>query len=165
MSIDNPNVRAFLDLICYSEGTINAPDPYRVCFGFKHTIKNFSDHPAITGEWLGERLPNKLCLRAGLKLGCRSTAAGAYQIIKPTWINLKRSLNLPDFSPRSQDLAAWSIVSSMGAADAVVAGKVRKALALCRKQWASFPGAGYGQGEKRLSALLAAYQRAGGTLV
>ena len=48
------NVAAFLSMIASSEGTDRAADPYRVCFGYKHTIADLGDHPAITGEWKGE---------------------------------------------------------------------------------------------------------------
>jgi lysozyme len=42
--------------------------------------------------------------------GLKSTAAGAYQFLASTWDDLKRKLNLPDFGPHSQDLAAQELI-------------------------------------------------------
>lgn len=158
------NVSAFLDLIAYAEGTAGRGDGYRICYGYRHTIKNLSDHPAITGEWKGEKLSDALCKGAGLKPGCVSTAAGRYQLIRPTWAACKRALGLSDFSPTSQDAAAVYLIRQRGAIEDVRAGRVAEAVEKCRREWASLPGAGYGQGERKLSQLVAAFQDAGGVL-
>ena len=158
------NVTAFLDLIAYAEGTAGRGDGYRICYGYRHTIRNLSDHPAITGEWRGEKLSDALCKGAGLAPGCVSTAAGRYQLIRPTWAACKRALGLPDFSPDSQDQAAIYLIRQRGAIDDVRAGRVAEAVDKCRREWASLPGAGYGQGERKLSQLVAAFQDAGGVL-
>jgi len=71
------NVAAFLAMIQRAEGTSAAGrDPYRVCYGYRHTIGNMRDHPAVTGEWRGERLPDatvhhpiQCVAMAGLKSG------------------------------------------------------------------------------------------------
>ena len=78
----SPNLQAFLATIRHSEGTDRAADPYRVVYSYNHTIVNLSDHPAVTGEWKGAPLDNL----GPLYVGKISTAAGAYQIIKPTWL-------------------------------------------------------------------------------
>lgn len=156
------NVSAFLSMIASSEGTDRAPDPYRVCYGYKHTIADLSDHPAVTGEWKGERLSDATCKGAGMGPGCVSTAAGRYQIIRPTWATCARSANLDDFSPASQD--AVYLIKQRGALDDVRAGRVADAIAKCRREWASLPGANYGQPERRLTALLDSFTNAGGNL-
>ena len=158
------NERAFLDLISFSEGTNLAPDPYRVCYGYKHTILSFFDHPTVTKEWSGEILPDSLCHAAGLSSGCRSTAAGKYQFIKPTWLECKKALNLPDFSPASQDRAALFLLSRSNALTDIHNGDIPAAIAKARFLWASFPGAGYSQPERRISALSKAFTAAGGVL-
>lgn len=158
------NQRAFLAMISHSEGTDRAPDPYRVCYAYKHTIASFADHPAETGEWTGERLPDAMCRAAGKPAGCVSTAAGRYQLIRPTWRGVKQRLRLPDFSPDSQDRAALYLITNRGALEDVHAGRLQTAIAKCRQEWASLPGAGWGQPERRINDLVAAFMQAGGTV-
>jgi lysozyme len=157
----NPNLSAFLSLIAYSEGTdLVGRDPYRVCYGYRHTIQDFRDHPAVTGEWRGESLANLGPAYAGKV----STAAGRYQIIKPTWLACQRALGLVDFSPASQDAACIYLIRKRGAIEHIEAGRVAEAVRLCRPEWASLPGAGYGQPERKLAALFDAFTNAGGVL-
>lgn len=164
-AIQDRNVRAFLAMIGRAEGTDSQADAYRVCYGYSHTIKSFADHPAVTGEWKGKTLTDKQCAGAGYGPGCVSTAAGRYQITKPTWLDCKRSLGLPDFSPDSQDRAAVYLINKRGALAAVMEGRLTDALELCRREWASFPGANYaGQGTRTLAWMQSAYQGAGGVL-
>jgi muramidase (phage lysozyme) len=163
-AMQDANVIAFLSMIAYSEGTDRAADPYRVTYGYRYTIKSLSDHPAVTGEWRGERLPDAVCSAAGYGPGCVSTAAGRYQLIRPTWLACKRALGLQDFSPDSQDAAAVYLIRQRGALDHVKAGRIGEAVAACRQEWASLPGAGYGQPERRLAGLVDAFRGAGGVL-
>jgi muramidase (phage lysozyme) len=156
------NMRAMLALISFSEGTDRAADPYRVCFGYRHTIRVLNDHPAVTGEWKGEKLPDAMCRAAGFGPGCVSTAAGRYQLIKPTWLRARTALQLPDFGPASQDQACAWLISTQGAGPDVLAGRIEQAIVKVRRIWASLPGAGWEQHERRLPELLAAYGRAGG---
>lgn len=158
------NLAAMLQTIKQSEGTADRGDPYRVCFGYRHTIASMADHPAITGEWRGEPLSAALCAGAGLGPGCVSTAAGAYQIIKPTWIPLKLKLGLLDFSPASQDAAAVELLRQRGALKPLYAGDFAGAIYAARKEWASLTGAGYGQGERSLAWLTDRFTQAGGVL-
>lgn len=158
------NAKSFLDLISYAEGTLHEPDPYRVVFGKGYIIKDLRDHPAITGEWKGRLLSVETCRRAGQPSGCRSTAAGAYQIIKGTWSSLKSRLLLPGFYPKDQDRAAWGLVEACRADQLVLAGKISLALAKCSTQWASLPGNKAGQPQKKLAALLEQFRAAGGTI-
>lgn len=163
-AMQDTNTAAFLAMIASAEGTDRRPDPYRVCYAYAHTIADLSDHPAVTGEWKGERLPDAMCAGAGFGPGCVSSAAGRYQLIKSTWLLCKRQLGLTDFGPASQDAAAVYLIRKRGALGDVQAGRVADAVAKCRLEWASLPGAGYGQPERRLTALVDAYERAGGVL-
>lgn len=154
----NANLAAFLATIRHSEGTDRAPDPYRVVYGYKHIIVDLSDHPAITGEWHGESLANLGPAYAGKV----STAAGAYQIIRPTWVTLKARLGLTDFTGRSQDAAAVELIREARALDLVNAGQVANAIERCHGIWASLPGSTSGQPQRTMADLIHAYGDAGG---
>jgi muramidase (phage lysozyme) len=160
MLILSQNVKAFLSTISHSEGTDRAPDPYRCCFEFKHTIASFADHPAVTGEWMGE----SLAFLGPQYANEKSTAAGRYQINRPTWVGIKTLLQLPDFGPDSQDQACVHLIRTCHALDLVEAGEIRLAIFACRGRWASLPGNTSGQPQKPLADLLDAYGSAGGTL-
>lgn len=145
------NERAFLDMIAYAEGTAG-PEGYRTMFGHR-LFDSFADHPRVYFEFTNSR---------GEKL--RTSAAGRYQFLVPTWDALKKRLKLPDFGPDSQDRAALELVRERGALGDVRAGRVAAAVAKVAPIWASLPGAGYAQPERNLSALLASYTAAGGNL-
>lgn len=163
-TLDDPNkspqAAAFLAMIARSEGTDTEPDPYRVCYGYSHTINSFHDHPAVTGEWRGLSIANLGPAYAG-KI---STAAGRYQIIKPTWLACKSALGLTNFSPESQDRAALYLIKKRGALEDVEAGDIAVAIHKCRAEWASLPGGDSGQPQRRLAELLQAFSDAGGYL-
>jgi lysozyme len=144
------NVRAMLRVIRFAEGTAG-PEGYSLLFGGGR-FDSFADHPRIVVARISNGKPIK------------STAAGAYQFLESTWDMVRGALGLPDFSPRSQDLGAIELIRRRGALDAVRAGEAGRALELMRKEWASLPGAGYGQPEKRAADLLAEFKRQGGTL-
>lgn len=155
------NCDAFLQMIAQAEGTAGAVDQYAVCYGYRHVVQSFADHPAVTGEWRGEALDNLGPGYAGLV----STAAGRYQIKRQTWLGCRRALALPDFGPDSQDKAALYIVREAGALGLVRAGRFDEAVARCAGQWASLPGANApGQRMRKLEDLRAAYVSAGGAL-
>jgi lysozyme len=152
-----------MSMIAMSEGTAKAPDPYRVCFGFKHTIADLSDHPAVTGEWRGEPLSDDMCIAAGFSPGCVSSAAGRYQINKPTWLPLKALLHLPNFEGDSQDYACMQIIEQCGALDLVNAGRIAEAIPKCKGKWASLPGSKSGQRQTLFADLIRSYADAGGS--
>lgn len=138
---------------------------YSTCYGYTHTITDFSDHPAVTGEWTGVVLSDTMCQNAGFSPGCKSTAAGKGQINKPTWLRAKAALSLPDFSPASQDQAILWLTAQRGALEAVKAGDVVTAASRCRNEWASLPGNYAGQGQRSLDQLSQWFAAAGGQAV
>jgi muramidase (phage lysozyme) len=162
--VASSNVSAFLQLLRYAEGTAG-PDGYRTMFGGA-LFDSFDDHPRRAVQFRDQ---------AGRLLW--TSAAGAFQFmaVSPlpggkttrvdTWDRLQARLQLPDFSPASQDLAAIELIRERGALGDVIAGRVSDAVRKCAPVWASLPGAGYAQPERKLSALLGAYQGAGGILV
>lgn len=158
------NVYAFREAVSRAEGTAGQADPYRVCYGYKHTVQSLADHPAVTGEWTGEKLSDGMCKAAGFGPGCVSTAAGKYQFTKPTWQRLKKKLKLPDFSGPSQDLACDELLRECGAYELARRGEVAEAARAARRTWASLPGAGYDQPERSVAWLQNQYTAAGGVL-
>jgi muramidase (phage lysozyme) len=140
------NLSAFLLMIQYAEGTIG-PNAYRMMYGGQ-LLNDYSRHP------------NKAITRNGIT----STAAGAYQFLYSTWAGLQKDLKLPDFSPSSQNRGAIELIKRRGALEDVFAGRFTLAIYKCRKEWASLPGAGYGQQERSMKSLALVYVKAGGNL-
>jgi muramidase (phage lysozyme) len=93
-----------------------------------------------------------------------STAAGRYQLLYRYWLAYKASLNLPDFSPVSQDLIALQQIRERRALPLIDAGQFAQAVQACSNIWASLPGNSYGQHTNEMAALQAAYVAAGGAL-
>lgn len=156
------NLRAFLSSIAKHESSVG-PDGYLMLYGGGH-FTDFSDHPARLG-WPGVRLPDEQCRAAGFKPGCVSTAAGRYQITRGTLIELENDgVQVPDFSPASQDTLALALIQKCGALEDVQEGRFDAAIEKCRKRWASMPGANYKQREHALDKWRDAYASAGGVI-
>lgn len=151
-ALQSNNVAAFLAVVRAGEGTAG-PDGYRTLFG-GGLFDSFADHPrqAFKSKW-----------------GWTS-AAGAYQFMVAipgktkvdTWTECVKALNLPDFSPESQDLAAVFLIDRRKALDDVLAGRVEAAIARCADEWASLPGSRYGQPTRSLKQALKTYAEHGG---
>lgn len=124
------NVRKFLMLITFTEGTDRQGTPYNELFGFSN-FEGYSKHPNIL-------------IKAS---NYSSTAAGRYQILKKTADFLK----MKDFTPESQDLAAIQLIKNAKAYDDVVLGYWESAIKGCNKIWASLPGSPYGQPTHKMS--------------
>lgn len=123
---------------------------------------DMSDHPAITGEVQPVQLSAQMCINAGYADGiCFSTAAGAYQITRPTWKEFRGMPGsadyLPDFTPESQDAAALRIMQKVGALALIDAGDIAGALPRLGKRWASIPGAVGKQGQRSVQFALDAF--------
>ena len=143
MTDPEKNLSAFLFMIrstehVYPRDVLNDA-AYSIFYGGSR-FSNFADHPVLTGEKKGVPLPDAMCRASGLKPGCVSTAAGAYQIIKPTWVRIKSRLGLMDFSPASQDMAAVELLREAGALDLIEAGDIEGAIKKSSRIWASLPG-------------------------
>lgn len=145
----NPNVKAFLDMLAVSEGTVRFGDQngYNVLVGGK-LFTSYADHPRVRVH-----LPN---------LGIYSTAAGRYQLLARYYDHYKKLLKLPDFSPDSQDAIAIQQIKERNALKLIIDGKLDDAIFRVKNIWASLPGAGYGQHEHKIETLHAAYAAAGG---
>lgn len=146
----DPNLKAFLDMIAYSEGTtrFGDDDGYNVLVGGR-LFKGYADHPRELVE---------------ISRGLKSTAAGRYQILERYYDVYKKILNLKDFGHSAQDAIATQMIKEQHALSDVEAGQFDVAVQKCANIWASLPGAGYGQHENKLADLRSAYTLAGGTL-
>lgn len=121
--VDHPQVQAMLHVIRQGESSQGA-DAYRMIVGGGY-FDSFADHPRIF-RTVG---------------GSRTSAAGAYQITATTWGDVQPAMGLPDFSPRSQDIAALGRIAYRGALNDVLAGRLNVAIVKMRNEWTSLPGA------------------------
>lgn len=148
------NLDAFLTMIAISEGTEPiGQHGYDCIVGSTpqnpHLFHSYADHPRI---------------KVRLSPSLVSTAAGRYQILERYFDAYKGQLNLPDFSPSSQDAIARQMIRERGAFADVVAGRFDEAVGKCANLWASLPGNGYGQHQNALTALREAFTGAGGVV-
>lgn len=156
------NLKAFLIMLGYSEGTASSPatqnDGYDVIVtgvdGHPEIFTDYTDHPFADGR------PAKVINHAGLK----SSASGKYQFIIRTWRALKDQLSLPDFGPVAQNAAAAELIRQRGAMPDLLAGRLSAAILKCCEEWASLPAGHSGQHQNRYSDLEAVYFNAGGSL-
>jgi muramidase (phage lysozyme) len=153
MQTINPQRKAFLDMLAWSEGTDKPGQPtknhgYDVIVGGE-LFSDFSDHPR-----------KLVTLNPKLK----STAAGRYQLLSRWWDAYRKQRGLKDFSPASQDAVALQQIKERRALELIDAGDIRQAIDRCSNIWASLPGAGYGQFEHKADNLIAKFKEAGGTV-
>jgi muramidase (phage lysozyme) len=120
--LDNPNVRAILDLVANTEGTDKAHG-YNTLVGGKK-INDLSKHPNVVG----------LKTKDGA-----STASGRYQITGTTFRGLVKQYGFSDFSPQTQDLAAIALLKEKGALNDILTGKFTSALGKIKDTWVSLP--------------------------
>ena len=146
--LEHPNVWAFLKAIRLGEGTSDDAGYYRIVGG--GTFTDDSQHPRVRVH-----IP---------RYDVYSTAAGAYQIIWPTWKGLVIKYAFSDFTPQSQDEAAVALIEGRSALPAIRQGDLKKAIELCNKEWASLPGSPYGQRTEDYAAVEKVYVDAGGVL-
>lgn len=90
---------------------------------------------------------NPVQITSGPNRGRNSTAAGKYQFLKGTWDDIAGRYGLSDFSPQSQDTAAWVLAQEEYKADTgrslqadLAAGNVSQIPASLRNVWTSMPG-------------------------
>jgi muramidase (phage lysozyme) len=149
-----PNLKAFLDLIAYSEigpAMLAMPETDN---GYRVMVGSTPEHLLLVPSYITHpRIHNA---------AQNSDAAGRYQFMGRYWPAYKLQLSLPDFGPESQDKWAVQLIKECHALDDVLTGHITVAVGKCSSRWASFPAAGYGQHENSLASLEDAYERAGG---
>lgn len=87
-----PEARALLDTIAGPE----SGGRYNALYGVNKSFSDYSKHPNVHAP-----------ITTGPNAGRTTTAAGKYQFLSGTWNEAQKALSLPDFSPASQDQAAW----------------------------------------------------------
>ena len=111
-------------VIRLGEGTLGEGSYNTMFTGTK--FKGFGDHP------------RKINTSGNLS----SDAAGGYQFLSTTWDRTAKTLNLPDFSPASQEKAARYLVRQRGVdPDAIYTTQeeLDKAIDKLSPEWASLP--------------------------
>ncbi|WBV55736.1 PAAR-like protein [Chryseobacterium daecheongense] len=146
-------VRAFMRMLRVGEGTQDEGGYSRIVGGstLKDHGKDFSDHPKVM-VWIDQ-------------INDYSSAAGAYQITKKNWqdngfATWRTNHGITDFSPESQDkYCVYLIKEKKKALDLIKKDDIKGAISKCRTEWASLPGAGYGQREEALDHVLKKYEQ------
>jgi len=131
------NIKKFLMLITFCEGTDRQGTPYNELFGYTNFV-GYEKHPNIL-------IKSK---------NYRSTAAGRYQILWNTWKYLKKKYPELTFSPEDQDLMATILIKEQGAYNLALQGKFREAILKTNDCWASLPDSPYGQPVKSMKSCL-----------
>jgi muramidase (phage lysozyme) len=144
------NVQAFLKLIRFSEGTLDADGYQRIYAGEMFT--DFSQHPdtvVCAGDYC-------------------SSAAGAYQYLPETWERLAREIGANDFSPINQDIAAIELLTEAGVIARLRTQNIEGAIAAAADTWSSLPRfegdvhGYYNQPVKPMPLLVKKFQEYGG---
>jgi muramidase (phage lysozyme)/murein DD-endopeptidase MepM/ murein hydrolase activator NlpD len=131
-----PEVKAFLDVIASHEvPNYLSPNSYRSLALTNDLFNSFADHPRVRQ-------------RSGRYV---SDAAGRYQFLSTSWDRFKKIANVPDFSPKSQDLAAVAYLKTLSAYTAINNGDLEGAIRKSASTWASLPGSPYGQPTQTLA--------------
>jgi muramidase (phage lysozyme) len=152
----SPNLKAFLDTIAWSE---IGPKLLAVSDnGYNVLCGSTAQKPQLFSPY--DYHPCKSMYLPTLNLW--STAAGRYQLLCRYYKPYKDLLDLPDFSPASQDAIAIQQIKEQHGLEPIEAGDFATAIERVHNIWASLPGAGYNQHENRLAALQEAYEYAGG---
>jgi muramidase (phage lysozyme) len=138
----NANVKAFLDVIAYAEGTDSHYN-----YIFTHAVfSSYADHPRSI------RCNGGLC----------SDAAGRYQFLSTTWDGVKYGAGVWDFSPESQDKGCIYLLKSIGVYNTIASISSRDDFARAAYgaagTWASLPGSPYGQPTHSLDVLWSKFQ-------
>lgn len=133
-ALQNPNVRKFLDLISYTEGTQG--NGYRTAFG-GGKLNSLNDHPRYLKSF-----------RQTDGKSNKTSAAGRYQFVSKTWDGVARQYGLRDFSPQNQDLGAVALLFQRGAIPALLKGDYQTAIKKTGDEWASLPSSSYKQNKR-----------------
>lgn len=127
----SPVARALLETIAGPE----SKGDYNVIYGGSQ-FDSYDDHPR-----------QYVMIQSGPNKGKYSSAAGKYQFLGSTWDDIAERYDIPDFSPASQDKAAWALATEEYKRDTgrdleadLAAGDLSRVAPSLRNQWTSLPG-------------------------
>lgn len=157
-----PQLLAFGDMLSLSEmGTQilkESDDGYDVLVGSRpgdiHRIPDYSRHPHIL---VAVNYHNN---KTGAVEQVKSSAAGRYQYIFPTWQEDAAAAGVADFSPVSQDRVLIATLKRIGVYALICNNDISGAIEHAHETWASLPGSTSGQPQNKLRDLIAAYNEA-----
>ncbi len=151
VSIEIARLKAFMYALRYGEGTLYDKG-YKTLVG-GGTFDDFSKHPNIYNKKLN------------------STAAGAYQILKKTWDNIKKyrdKYGIDDFSPKNQDKSCIILLHKIrDSLDLIMANKIDEAVRTrtdkpkkrLHYEWASLPESPYNQRTETMENFMKYYDK------
>lgn len=149
----NDNIKAAMHVVRFTEGCL-ADDAWQYLFGSspKNDLRftDMSKHPNIHRPFGNST----------------STAAGAYQILYGTWVELCTTYKFTDFTPHTQDLMFCALLDQANVLTAVSKGFILQEAVMSKMGaiWASLPMSGYGQPTHSVADVRAAYLGAGGSI-
>jgi muramidase (phage lysozyme) len=149
------NVRALSRVVRQTE-SLQTHDAYRIRYngdGPRAFFDSYADHPRIFVP-----IPNDPEER-------KSSASGAYQVTATTYDYLRQQHSgLDDFSPETQDALFVACLVKRDALQDVLDGRFDEAVAKCRLEWTSLPGAAESNARWTLAKARELYQQYGGRL-
>lgn len=131
---NDPNVRKFLDLLAYTEGTQG--NGYHTAFGGGR-LASLADHPRKMHTFRQTNGKTN-----------KTSAAGRYQFLGKTWDTLAKQYGFKDFGAENQDLGAIALLAQNGALPHILAGNMAKAVSKAGGTWASLPSSPHPQPTK-----------------
>lgn len=150
-----PNAKAFYMVVRKGESSVY-PDAYSMVNKaapddeargvLNHKFYDFSKHPY-----------------EGMSTKQGGYAAGAPQYIPSTWRELADRYGFTGFTPQEQDEGFIGCLVKRGALDDVLAGRFNVAVAKCRLEWTSLPGAGESNASWTMEKARSLYQSYGGS--
>lgn len=150
----NKNIQAAMKTVRHTEGTTDEGG-YKYLFGSSPSnsirFQDFSTHPNIQQNLNGYK----------------STAAGAYQILHPTYVGLLKTYGIKDgFTPADQDLLFVAILDSVGVLNDVSKGYMFRddVMSKLSSQWASLPFSNSGQPKHSIADVRKYYIDGGGVI-
>lgn len=154
------NMKAFLDMIAWSEGT--STSPMTKFNGYDVIVTGIDKKPEVFDDFSVHPFAAGRKSKAINSKGLTSNASGRYQFMLRDYAHYRDQLKLPDFGPDSQDRWAIQLIKERKAIPLIENGQVEQAISRVSNIWASLPGAGYDQPEHSMEKLVAQYTKAGG---